>query len=212
MLSWLATLPALGQGGGLRFLTFRVRVNPNGEIDRSGTGYYALLLNAFAEPIEVTDLDTFTDFIRFDGQNFDWYHRIGGQPGPSFNFLYYGNLNGQASLAADGRSFELTLDTQDPTQLLNQFVTQPHFTVHLVTCDNHRSALLGRALDTLGPGPDLSSNSLQTVTVFKGLGVTLPIPSSYPDDPLNDFLTREDLPPDYPYTNFDLARLEVLAR
>ena len=198
--------------GGARFLHFIVSVNPNGVVDRTGRGYYAILLNAQGEPIEVTDLDTFTDFIRFDGTNTDWYHRQANQPNPGFTFVQAGSLNAASSLSADGRQLRVILDVGESTNFLNQFVVTNRFTAHLVTTDNYQNSILGRVLDTLGPGPGLGSNSQQTLEVQKGAGAVQPLPASYPGDPLNDWITRDDLQPDYPYTNFDIASFEVVAQ
>ncbi len=196
-----------GQGG--RFLHFIVSVNPNGAIDRTGQGCYAILINAQGEPIEVTDLDTFTDFIRFDGINVDWYHRQANQPNPGFTFTQAGSLNAYTSISEDGKQWRVILDVGEPTNFINQFVVSDRFTAHLVTTDNYQGSILGRILDTMGQGPNLNSNLQQTLLVEKGLGPVTPYPAYYPDDPLNDWITRSTLPTTMPYTNFDIARFEV---
>ncbi len=198
-------------GTGGRFLHFIVSVNPNGVIDRTGRGYYAILINAQGEPIEVTDLDTFTDFIRFDGTNADWYHRQANQPNPGFTFTQAGSLNASSSVSEDGKQWRVILDVGESTNFVNQFVVTNRFTAHLVTTDNYQNSILGRVLDTMGQGPDLNSNVQQTLQVQKGSGAVSPLPAYYPDDPLNDWLTRDDLPPDMPYTNFDIVKFEVVS-
>lgn len=198
--------------GGARFLHFIVSVNPNGVVDRTGRGYYAILINSQGEPIEVTDLDTFTDFIRFDGTNWDWYHRQANQPNPGFTFVQAGSLNASGSISSDHKQFRVILDVGESTNFINQFVVTNRFTAHCVTSDNFQNAILGRVLDTMGPGPGLGSNNQQTVEVQKGAGAVQPWPSYYPDDPLNDWITRDDLTPDYPYTNFDIAKFEIVAQ
>ncbi len=202
------TIPSDGR----RLLVFTVAVNPNGSVDRTGRGIYAILLNAQGQPIEATDIDTFTDFIRFDGQNFIWYHRLAEVPNPGFTFVQVGPLSGQAQVAADGKSFEVTVDLGDPTSYINQLIPANRFTAHVVTTDAEGGQQLGRLIDTLGQGPNIDSNSLQTVSVVRGLGASQPIPQSYPFDPLNDYVTHSSLGPDYPYANFDIARFEVTAR
>ncbi|MFA7478856.1 MAG: hypothetical protein WC314_00030 [Vulcanimicrobiota bacterium] len=197
---------------GASLLEFTIAINPNGEVDRSGRGIYAILINAQGTPIEVTDLDTFTDVIRFDGRNFDWYHRLAEVPNPGFTFAQVGPLSGQAQVLPDGKSIQIIIDTADSTSFINQFVPAQVFTAHVVTTDTEGGGLLGRLIDTQGQGPNIDSNSLQTVTVTRGLGATNPLPQSYPFDPLNDVKVQTDLGDDFPYANFDIVRFEVTAR
>lgn len=201
-----------GVDTGKRLLVFTMAVNPNGQVDRTGRGIYSVLLNAKGTPIEATDIDTFTDFIRFDGQNFDWYHRLAEVPNPGFTFVQVGSLSGQAQVAPDGKSFEVVLDIGQSTSFLNQFIPSNTFTAHAVTTDSAGGQILGRLIDTLGQGPNIDSNSLQTVTVRRGEGAMKPIPQSYPFDPLGDTVIHDSLGPDFPYANFDIVRFEVTAR
>ena len=180
-----------GGSSGLRLLTFTLSVNPNGNIDTTGRGIYAILLNAQGTPIEATDIDTFTDFIRFDGQNFIWYHRIAEVPNPGFTFNQVGPLAGQAQISPDGKSIVITLDLGQSTSFINQFIPARTFTSHVVTTDSAGGQVLGRLLDTLGQGPNIDSNSLQTVTVRRGEGAVSPRPQSYPFDPLGDQVTHD---------------------
>jgi hypothetical protein len=207
----------LGNGGtftstDLRLLQFDVAINPNGQVDRTGRGIYAILLNAQGTQIEVTDLDTFTDFIRFDGNNFDWFHRLSEVPNPGFTFAQVGPLAGQATVSPDGKSFQIILDIGESTSFINQFIPSDVFTAHVVSTDTQGGAFLGRIIDTLGQGPNIDSNSLQTLTVRRGEGATQPLPQSYPFDPLNDVVLHSDLGADFPYANFDIVRFEVTAR
>lgn len=204
--------PAAGPDNGKRLLVFTLSVNPNGTIDRTGRGIYAVLLNAQGTPIEATDIDTFTDFIRFDGQNFDWYHRLAEVPNPGFTFVQVGPLSGQAQVTADGKSLEIALDIGESTSFINQFIPANSFTAHAVTTDSAGGQFLGRLIDTLGQGPNIDANSLQTVTVRRGEGTTVPVPQSYPFDPLGDQVIHGDLGGDFPYANFDIVRFEVTAR
>ena len=196
---------------GRRLLVFRLSVNPNATIDRSGQGYYVILLNANGQAIEATDLDTFTDFIRFDGTNFDWFHRQANQPNPGFNFVQVGSLNSAATISPDGKTIEVVLDIGESTNFLNQFIVGNTFTAHAMTSDNFQGGLIGRLIDTLGQGPNINSNSAQTITVRKGDGAITPLPQSYPIDPINDFITQGGLPVNFPTLNFDIARFEVVA-
>lgn len=200
-----------GTTQGKNLLTFRISVNPNGSVDRTGRGFYAVLLNAQGTQIEVTDLDTFTDFIRFDGQNFDWYHRLADVGNPGFTFVQVGNLSGQARVFPDGKTIEMVVDTSQTTNFINQFIPSSRFTAHAITTDSAGGAFLGRVLDTMGQGPNLNSNSLQTLTVQKGTGALNPFPPNYPGDPIGDFITKSDLDGSFPYANFDIVRFEVVA-
>ena len=207
----------IGNGGDfsstdLRLLEFRISVNPNGNVDTTGRGVYAVLLNAQGNPIEVTDLDTFTDFIRFDGQNFDWFHRLAEVPNPGFNFAQVGPLSGQSRVSADGKSIQMIVDIGESTSFINQFIASDVFTAHVVASDTRGGVFIGRILDTMGQGPNIDSNSLQTLTVRRGEGATQPIPQSYPFDPLADTVTHSDLGADFPYANFDIVRFEITAR
>lgn len=207
----------LGNGGGggpngLRLLEFNIGINPNGTVDTSGRGTYAILLNAQGTPIEVTDLDTFTDVIRFDGTNFDWYHRLSGVPNPGYTFAQVGPLSGQARVTPDNKTIQIVLDVNESTSFINQFIPAQVFTAHVVTTDSFGGAFLGRIIDTAGQGPNIDSNSLQTVTVRKGEGASQPLSQSYPFDPLNDVVIHSDLPAEFPYANFDIVRFEVTAR
>lgn len=195
-----------------RLLAVTLTLNPNGLVDTSGRGYYIILFNSFNQPIECTDLDTFSDFVRFDGINTMWFHRQARAPRPGFQFFQAANLNFASRIQPDMRSLEIVFDLGEPTNVLNQFLTTPAFTVHALTSDNYRQGLIGRPLDTLGQGPDLGKNTLQTVRVNKTQGIIPPFPQFYPSDPLDDVKNHTDLPADFPYANFDISRLEVNLR
>ncbi|MEW6278571.1 MAG: hypothetical protein AB1758_08125 [Candidatus Eremiobacterota bacterium] len=189
-------------------LSFTLRVNPNGAVDTSGRGYYVVLFNAMGDPIEVTDVDTFTDFMRFDGRSLDWFHRQANLPNPGFSFVQVGSLN-QSWRISDAQSLTIVLDNNDPNNLLNQFITAQRFSAHLATTDNFQGANIGRILDTLGQGPGIDANSLQTVQLDKVAGALNPLPQFFPDDPINDWIARDDLGADFPFPNFDVVKFEV---
>ena len=219
LLQWLPgqaqpTLPFPGNGNPFtnRLLAITLTVNPNGMIDTSGRGYYIILFNSFNQAIECTDLDTFSDFVRFDGLNWAWFHRQARAPRPGFQFFQATNLNSASRIQPDMRSIEVIFDMAESTNVLNQFITTNTFTMHALTSDNYRQGLIGRPLDTLGQGPDLGKNSLQTIRLNKGQGIIPPFPQFYPSDPLNDVKQHADLPSDFPYANFDLSRVEVNLR
>lgn len=197
---------------GRRLLNFRLTVNPNGQIDLTGRGTYAILINAQGTPIEATDLDTFTDFIRFDGQNFDWFHRLADVGNTGFTFGQVGPLSGQSRVSPDGKTIDIIVDVAESTSFVNQFVPSDVFTAHAITTDTQGGAFLGRLLDTLGQGPNIDNNSLLTVTVRKGEGAAQPLSAAYPFDPLVDTVVHNDLGGDFPYANFDIVRFEVTAQ
>ena len=189
------------------FLHFKLSVNPRGTIDRSGQGCYVILLNARGEEIEVTDNDTFTDFIKYDGINFDWYTRQANQPNPGWTFAMAGSLNTEGSVASDGSSFEVTFNLADSSSLLSQYIVSRSFTAHAVTTDTFQDAILGRIIDVMGES--LDGNALQTVLVNKLSGAVQPFPTFYPSDRLNDWITHADLDTGFPYVNYDIDTLEI---
>ena len=189
------------------YLHFRLSVNPSGTIDRSGKGYYVVLLNAKGEEIEVTNTDTFTDFIRYDGVNFDWYTRQANQPNPGWTFALAGSLNTEGTVSTDGNSIDVTFNLAEASSLLHQYIVTRRFTAHALTTDTDQDAILGRVIDFMGDS--LDGCSLQTVVVDKLLGATRPYPTFYPNDRLNDWITHSDLDSNFPYVNFDIDTLEI---
>ncbi|MBQ7567261.1 hypothetical protein IJT17_00470 [bacterium] len=194
-------------GGDHTYLHFKLSVNPNGVIDRSGSGYYVILLNSRGEEIEVTDIDTFTDFIKYDGVNFDWYTRQANQPNPGWTFAMAGSLNTEGSVASDGHSIEVAFNLSDSSSMLSQYVISNKFTAHAITTDTYQDAILGRVIDVMGDS--LDGNSLQTVLVSKLQGAIKPFPTYYPNDRLNDWITHGDLEASFPYVNYDIASLQI---
>lgn len=198
---------SIPNSSGSPYLCFTLTVNPNGRIDTEGNGLYAILLNSIGNPIEVTDSDTFTDFIRFDGINFDWYTRQANLPNAGFTFNQVGSLNPDSSISSDGRSINIFLDTCDSNTYLNQYIVNSNFSAQVVTTDNKSNDYLGRVIDFMGD--NLNSNSSYTLTIDKLYGIVSPIPSIYPNDYLNDWIPHNDLDPAFPYANFDIATFEV---
>ncbi|MHB2017247.1 MAG: hypothetical protein ACYCW6_09905 [Candidatus Xenobia bacterium] len=205
--------PSVGSTGGslsgTNLMTFTLSVNPSGVIDTAGNGYYCILFNTNGDPIEVTDLDTFTDMVRFDGFNFSWYHRQELVPAPGFLLNFIANVNDNGRLLSDGSTLQLTFNAGDQTSPFNQFLVGTRFTCHVCTTDATGGAVRGRVLDCLGPGPSLDNNSAFTVTADKILGPISPLPVGFPNDELNDFIIEPDLPPDFPYLNFDINTFDV---
>ncbi len=189
------------------YLHFKMSINSNGSVDHSGVGCYIILLNSMAEAIEVTDTDTFTDFIKYDGVNFDWYTRQANQPNPGFTFAMAGSLNTEGSISNNGQTIDITFNLADGSSLLHQYMTASTFTAHAITTDAFEDADIGRVLDVLGNG--LTGNSLQTVLVNKKQGAISPYPSYYPNDNLEDWLEQPDLSATFPYVNFDIDTFQI---
>jgi len=205
-LSGCASGPA--EKGNKTTLTFTVKVNERGEIDDGDHGYYAILLNGFSEDIEVTNYETFTDFIRYDGYNFTWYHRQGNVPSPGYTWVDAGNMNSEGLISGDGKSIVVRMDLNDSTNLFNQYIESKRFSVHLVTTDKD-SSLLGSAIDTLGQGPSIDGNALYTIFFDRTTGILTPEPPSYPSDPLDDYSEKLELGDNFPYENFDIKSFTV---
>lgn len=189
-------------------LILTLTVDQRGEIDTWGRGYYAILFNGFSEEIEVTNYETFTDFIRYDGFNFTWYHRQGNVPSPGYTWVDAGNMNDDGLISSDGNSIIIRIDLNDRTSLLNQYIESRRFTIHAVTTDKSDN-LLGRAIDTLGRGPSFGGNSLYTLFFDKSTGLLSPLPSGYPMDPVGDYSVKPQLGSDFPYENFDIESFTV---
>lgn len=189
-------------------LSIRLSVSEKGGIDVDGNGYYAILFNGFSEEIEVTNYETFTDFIRFDGFNFTWYHRQGNVPSPGYTWVDAGNMNAESSISSGGNSIIVRIDLNDYTNLFNQYIESRRFTIHAVTTDQS-SSLLGKTIDTLGPGPAIDGNSLYSIYFDKLTGVLDPQPPQYPSDPLGDYIQRQTAKESIPYDNFDIETFTV---
>ena len=192
---------------GAGILTINFSISQTGKIDTKNNGYYAVLFNSSNEAIEVTNHETFSDYIRFDGVNFTWYHRQGNVPSPGYTWVNAGNMNQDGIITSDGNSLLIRIDTTDPTCLFNQFITTNSFTVHAVTTDRSNS-LLGRIIDTIGQGPSIDGNALYTIFFSLTGGVLEPLPSGYPSDPIGDYDEKPDLT-SFPYDNFDIDSFSI---
>lgn len=186
-------------------LQFAVTINDQGSFD-AVNGFYAIILNAFDTPIDVTNNDKFTDFMLWDGTYLVWYHRQ-ALSNNLYNFVATTTLNPYLSFSEDRHTMYVTLNPADTTTPLNQFISSSQFTANCATTD--RSGILGRIIDTMGPGPSLDNDALYTYTVDKTLGLVSPAPPEYPNDALSDWITQPDLDPSFPYVNFDIKRFEV---
>lgn len=191
-----------GDGGTGQFLNFVLTVNDQGLIDTHGNGRYRFLFNAANQSIDATQDTTYTDYVEFDGQNFIWWHRQNNVPGPGFTFIAAGNVNPNGSISANGKSLILKFNVNDASSLFSQYLQSNNFTCHAITLDSS-----SRPLDTLGPG--FAGNIQFTDNVNKVQGAVAPFPSGYPADAAGDNATRDDLPADFPYKNFDITVFQI---
>jgi hypothetical protein len=196
---------------GKNYITFLLRLNDGGRI--SPGGYYVILLNSNVQAIEVTNPGTYTDAIRLsiDGNmaaSFYWLHRIPSVPGPGYDFVTTARLDEYAQISSDYRSVAYTFKLNDSSVIFNQYISN-RFTTSAMTTDSYQNALLGRALDTMGPGPDISQNDEYTTFFDKTTGLMDPKPPNYPQDSLYDWTTKGDLSSDFPYINFDIESLQI---
>lgn len=188
-----------------KYLNFNITVN--GKIDRDGNGLYFILFNSDPrEFINIADNRTFTDFICFNGVNTTWYHRRTDPINPSF-FIWEqaGIINTNFYIPPDGTELILRFNINDQSIFLNQYFPQDNFNAHIVTTDNTSKL----KIDTLGQGPSILNNSVNTIRVNKQSGSLPPYPSSYPVDPAEDFEKFEKLDGKFPYENFDIIKFEI---
>jgi hypothetical protein len=190
-------------------LQFAITLNDNGVFDAT-QGLYAVAFNSFDELIDVSSSDKFTDFVVYDGNNLVWYSRQTSSTNQSFIYVAVATVTQALSFTPDRRTMLITFDTSDASSALNQFIKSQQFTCVPVTTD--RTGYLGRIIDTLGPGPDLSHDTLYTITVDKALGAISPLPASYPDDDLNDWIVLPDVAGTFPYVNYDIKSFTVTAK
>lgn len=211
--------PSSGSGGAggttsQRLLSFSLTVDGPGDINTSGQGRYAVLLNAEALPIEATDSDTFTDMLVYDGHFLRWYHRqIGATGGGVANFIPVATLNDNYTIADEGKTLRILIDIDNAQHPMAQFIPSNRFTAHALTTTNISGTYLGTTIDALGQGPSLASNSAATITIDKNIGAVPPLPADYPVDPVGDFVTH-DLSAGFPYSDFDITlfRVDLLRR
>ncbi|MBI2251405.1 MAG: hypothetical protein HYU63_01375 [Armatimonadetes bacterium] len=190
-----------------RYLSFTITVNNNGRIDQSGIGHYFVLFSSNTQGlINVADNRTYTDYVRYDGVNANWYHRRKDPQNPnSFIWEFVGGVNNNLIISGDEKSLTLNFNINDSSILLNQYLDD-YFNAHVVITDAS-----DRPIDTLGQGPNFINNSAYTLYINKQQGIISPVPSIYPNDSLNDTLSHPENPSDYPYVNFDLKSFQVLA-
>jgi len=192
--------------GTTRLLQFALTINDQGSFD-SVNGFYVIMLNAFGTPIDVTNNDKFTDFMQWDGTYLLWYHRQTSPSSNLYTFIATNTMNQNVSFSEDRHTLVVTLNPSEQTSPLAQYISSNAFTVCCATTD--RQGILGRVIDTLGPGPSLNNDALYTYFIDKTLGLTYPAPPEYPNDRLNDWITQPDNDANFPYVNFDIKKFEV---
>jgi hypothetical protein len=211
------TSPSTAPGGGgetpqaRQFISFTLRLNDAGRL--SSGGYYIILFNAEVGAIDVTNAGTFTDGIRLSidpalGPSHYWFHKIPAVPGPGYDMVLVTRVDEFATISPDQRSVTYTFNTTDSSIIFNQYLTN-RFTAHALTTDNYAASVIGRVIDTMGPGPDISQNPEYTIVVSKDLGPEKPYPPNYPMDPLLDWCIRDDLGVGFPYVNFDIESFQI---
>lgn len=190
---------------GPTFVQFALTINPAGSFD-SVNGFYNICFNSFDTAIDVSNTETFTDFIQYDGTNLIWYNRKTLGDGTIFQFFPVAQINQDLSFSEDRRTMIVTFDRREITNPFNQFIATNLFTANALTTD--RQGVLGAVIDTMGQGPDLVHDTLFTYFCDKTRGVINPVPPNFPDDPLNDTIVQGQ-GGNFPFVNFDISRFEV---
>jgi len=197
------------------YLSFYVYINDSAILDSGQNGAYIIFLNSFNNDINIQSPDTYTDYIKYDGTNFSWYHREETQPG-QWEFNFKGTINDSAYIYDNKRGFRIRFDVNDTSNMLNQWITNNAFTMHIATIDSNDPA---RPIDTIGTGPAaIINNTINTIYVSKTLGDAVKppsqLPGEYPNDPvgLADLATEgRNYPSDYPILNFDIKTFQILS-
>jgi len=191
---------------GKNFITFLLRLNDGGRI--SPGGYYVILLNSNVQAIEVT---TPAPTLMQSGSPLmgTWWQATSGFtvfracPGPgmiSYPPPVLMNIPRYHLITAP---WPILFKLNDSSVIFNQYISN-RFTATAITTDTYQNALLGRTLDCMGPGPDISQNDEYTTFFDKTTGLMDPKPPNYPQDALYDWTPKGDLPSDFPYINFDM--------
>jgi len=194
---------------GPTLIQFSLSMNPEGVFD-STNGYYIICFNSFDTPIDVSNTETFTDFIEYDGTSAIWWHRQTLSSSNQFFYLPASPVNQDVSFSGDRHTMNITFSIHDQTNPLNTFIATNQFTADAVTTD--RNGIIGAVIDTMGPNfsgeSSLDNDTLYSYFCDKTLGVVNPAPPNYPDDPQNDWITQNGNS-SFPYINFDIASFTV---
>lgn len=206
-----STQNSTGNSGNASYVQFLLKINDAGKLNSQG--YYVILFNSEVQPIEATNAGTFTDGIRMQidpnfGPQHYWFHRIPSVPGPGYDLVLIARVDEYAQISSDWRTVTYTFKLDDSSVIFNQYIFS-RFTAHAMTTDIYMNSVLGRVIDCMGPGPDISQNSQYTVYANRYTGVENPRPPSYPVDPLYDWCTINDLPVDFPYFDYDIETFQV---
>ncbi len=192
------------QGGYTDLLVFELELNPNASQTRSDT-YYAILLNHLNEPIEPSNAGTYTDFIRIFDNQAVWYHRQSVVGQPVLEFVPVADVTNVLS-RPNATTMRLTFQPNDPASVINQYILSSNFTTHALVSDRFQENILGRILDTIGPGLFGATNYTAYVSLTSG--ILEPLPPAYPIDNSGD----QFHPPDSQLSNSfdaDIIRFEV---
>ena len=147
----------------------------------------------------------FTDFICYNGISALWYHRRQDTINPNlFVWEIAGNVNTSVYVTSDRKKLIFQFNALDPSIFLNQYLPTV-FNTHVVTTDT--ASIL--KIDTIGKGPDITNNSVNTLRVNKFTGVTGPVNKFYPNDPADDYIIFDTLSKNYPYKNLDIVMFQV---
>ena len=188
--------------GKYMFLSLSVK----GEL--KGNVYYCILLNSEGNKIQVDDIATFTDVIRYhhasdmSPSGFVWYHKAN----PTDNVLtYITELDTYASISDDGSTITYTFPLDDKTLPFNNYLPEL-FTAQCLVA-NTNGGEIGQYIDTLGP--NLSSSTVYTVSVEKTKGpVSATLPAGYPNDGIGDF-ESSTIPAGMPQENADITSFRI---
>lgn len=181
---------------------FQFALTVKGTIDPSFGGEYAIMMNSQDTAIDVTNNETFDNFMAWDGTHFVWYTRQTNAD-EEFDFLPVATIDQNFSTSDDGHTMYATFSlVSDPT---NPFATmlENQFTANAATAN--KGTYLGPIIDTLGPSID--ENIEFTVFCAKQVGLVTPAPSGYPNNGGDDLTNvPSGAPPDdYQITSFSVA-------
>ncbi len=173
-----------------------------------GDAYYCILLNSESTKIQVDDVSTFTDVIRFyhpsemQPSTFIWYHKAN----PTDQILtYITELDIYASVSEDGSTITYTFPVDNNSVVFNNYIPNLFTAQALIT--NTNGGELGRFIDCMGP--DLSSSTLYTIAVDKTKGpIGSLLPAGYPNDRIGD-CESSNISSNTPYDNVDITSFRI---
>lgn len=173
-----------------------------------GNVYYCILLNSEGNKIQVDDIATFTDVIRYHHPSdsspagFVWYHKTN----PSDNVLtYITELDIYASISEDKKTITYTFPLDDRSLPFNNYLPELFSAQCLVA--NTNGGEIGQYIDAMGP--NLSASTVYTVVAEKTKGpVTAYLPAGYPNDGVGDY-EPSTIPAGMPPENADITSFRI---